>query len=87
MCNCHDEIEKKVNEQFAVQNPDVSNPKTSLGGYALLFTEKDSFRPSLPLTTEGTVKYKNGNSKVKKFKQSMIATYCPFCGVKFGAAQ
>ena len=83
MCNCITEMEKKVAEAIQKQNPDLEVSDVELQNKGLIFTKHDSVRVTLELEGKINVKTKSGAIKVKKVKQAMVLSKCPFCGVGY----
>lgn len=86
MCNCRTEIKAKLLERFKNMEPEAQDISIEINGYALIFGETLSSKPFLPV--EGTYKLPNkkGELKSKKLKDSLIASFCPFCGVSLREA-
>ena len=83
-CNCRQELEEKLLERFKEQEPDAKDHCVSLNKYVFTFgkcLEKGCFTIEL----EALFLLKNGKKKLKKSKQSMLFTYCPFCAQPYDA--
>lgn len=83
MCNCRTEIEKRLTEKFAQDEPEAREHKARLTGYALLFGETLKEKGAMPIELTAIFPLKKGGEKEKKSKSNMIFTYCPFCGEKY----
>ncbi len=81
-CNCDSDITKKLKEYYG---KDKEGFYLRLGGYVMVINRSGSCpsKAALPVTMEYKATRKNGQTYVKKEKTNMIATYCPFCGVKY----
>jgi hypothetical protein len=67
-CNCINEVDDEFREQ-----------NLKLVGYAFMMPD---FRPVVTIRTEWVKKADAPKGK-KNSPPSMMATYCPFCGVKY----
>lgn len=85
MCNCRSEIEKKLLDRLKQQQPEAQDHLVEIKGYALLFGDTLESKPYLPIEGSYKLTNKNGELKLKKLKDSMIASYCPFCGISLNA--
>ena len=72
MCNCISEINKKIKEQT---KDDMAFIETVFLIKTLSEVPKISFRYN--------ARKKDGTKSKKKTEQSIIPTFCPFCGVKY----
>ena len=81
-CNCKADIEEKLTERHANQNPEAKNHKATIGGYGFCVVgNKMVIQGYSPITTtaDHLVK-KSGEYKAKKAIGNMIWSFCPFCG-------
>lgn len=83
MCECKEDIERRVLEKFKHEHPDATGHEAEMGGYAIVFGKGGGLRPAarIDLTAKGLTK--TGKDKAIRSKVSMLATYCPYCGEKF----
>lgn len=85
MCDCQIEVEQKLLERFKELAPEAREHKLDLKGYALIFGKKLQSKAFLPFETSALFPHKKGDFKEIKEKKSLLATFCPFCGVKYDA--
>jgi len=83
-CECKKELEAKLLARFKEHSPEATDHGVSLQGYALVI-EDDTLRQKGCMTATASAVYplKKGGTKLKKITQSMLFTFCPFCGVKY----
>lgn len=79
-CTCREDLEKKLLARFKEDNPDSTEHRVELTGYALIIGERLEQYPVMKIKASHVVTAKNGNQREKKVEQSMICSYCPFCG-------
>lgn len=82
MCECKTEIEAKLVARLQEQEPEATKIDLKIGGYVFLFGDSVIMKPTLQIEGVFYLPTKAGGLKAKKIKQSMIASYCPFCGEK-----
>ena len=80
MCNCNKEIEQKTEALILEQKKDILHVdytmlNRTIGG--------DISKVGIVCTYSGIKKLINGKQKRFDSTISIIATYCPFCGVKY----
>ncbi len=82
MCNCKQEVEKKLIEKYKDEPGD--NHEIHLKGYGFMMGKDNvlQHRPIMPMEHTYIHTFKNGNKKKKTDKISMALSHCPFCGVK-----
>lgn len=84
MCGCRKDIEKKLLDRFIEQAPQATEHKASLTGYAFMFSNNRlDMKGCMPLELTAKFPLKKGGVKQKTTKQSMMFSYCPFCGEKY----
>lgn len=83
-CKCKKDIEEKLLEQFKKKSPEAVDHGVALQGYALVITD-DTLEQKGCMDIKATANFplKKGGFKLKSISQSMIFTFCPFCGVKY----
>lgn len=83
-CNCKKDIEAKLLARFKESAPEASDHGLESKGYAFVITD-DVFEQKGCMEIKATANYpmKKGGHKLKSISQSMIFTFCPFCGVKY----
>jgi len=82
-CNCRDELEAKLVENFKAHAPEATDHKAKLRGYGFaLIGNRMEMRGYMEVEAKATYQLKKGGSKEKTIKQSMFFSYCPFCGAK-----
>lgn len=83
MCDCRDEIEKKIVENYSIQHPEATEIKSSLKGYGFgMRGDRIIARPLMPFEITASLPLKKGGRKNKKISGSMFFSFCPFCGEK-----
>lgn len=83
MCNCRQEIEKKLLKKFQEESPEAKEHSVELMGYALIFGDTLKLKGCMPIKQLAQFPLKKGGFKKKEVKLNMMFTYCPFCGVKY----
>ena len=81
-CDCRDNIEQKVLENFKTQNPDAQDVCVSMGGYGFqLVGNGMRMLQMMPckITYTNTVK-KTGQQRTKQQTMNITGSYCMFCG-------
>lgn len=88
-CDCKKRIEAKLLERLISEHPEGQNHSATLDGYGFVITDdnKMALQGCTPITLQAMVPKKDGGLKAKKFNQSMVWTFCPFCGVAADAAR
>lgn len=86
MCDCRTVIEGKLKTRFMEQKPEAKEHEAKLMGYALLFGETLTEKGVMEAELKAKFPLKKGGEKQKTIRQSMIFTFCPFCGVKYESA-
>jgi len=83
-CKCREVIEKELHKKFIKGNPLIKDGKTTLDGFGFSISKKGMASiQSTVAEFEAEFPLKKGGFKIKKLKQSIIFTYCPFCGKKY----
>lgn len=83
MCDCQEQLENKLRENFIKERPEARAVAVSIKGYVLTLSKTAQSKPSLPILITAMLPLKDGITfKRRKINQTMIASYCPFCGVK-----
>ena len=86
-CNCQKELEVKLTERFKENVPDARDHKVRLQGYGFVVgKEAIVARGYMPYRASATHPLKKGGEKEKSTVGNMFFSYCPFCGLKAGAA-
>ena len=83
-CNCQTELQAELLERFKQVKPEAQNHRAEIQGYAFIFGKTVTMKLATPVHFTG--KYlvkKTGLLKEKTFKENLIFTYCPFCGVPY----
>lgn len=86
MCECRDDIEKKLTELYAPKLPGSREVEAKLMGYAITLGNDLGLgiRAYMPAEIRHTVTIKKtGADKRKTEKVNMYFSFCPFCGEKF----
>ncbi|MCG9094440.1 hypothetical protein [Laribacter hongkongensis] len=81
-CNCKQEFEKKFLQRLKKENPESTDHRVELGGYAFILEEGINELPALEINASHVVTAKNGNKRQKKIKSKFICKYCPLCGMQ-----
>lgn len=81
-CNCKSDIEARLLERFRSTEAQATGHTIELQGYALLLGgARMDVRGYMPVEASARHTTKSGTVRVKKQKQNMLFSYCPFCGV------
>lgn len=85
MCECKEDLERRLEERFKADLPDgYRNYDARLGCYGLTLGQSLSLAFLVPYTGDVDVPKKTGGGmKRQKIKSSIKARYCPFCGEPF----
>lgn len=85
MCNCYDEMAKKIKTKVIADSPEGSDEfDIEIGGYLFgLSDEGLTHRSSNSLKISYITPKKSGGMKKVSKKSFIRATYCPFCGVQY----
>ncbi len=83
MCECRKNLEQKLLERFKEQKHEATEHSVRLTGYALIFGDSVTEKGCMGMELKASYPLKNGSRKEKVVKQSMIFTFCPFCGEKY----
>jgi len=83
MCNCRERIEGKLKDKFVEQHPEAKSHEVRLTGYAFFLGETLTTKGCMDTELKAEYPLKKGGTKQKTIKQSVIFTYCPFCGVAY----
>ncbi|TKD30011.1 hypothetical protein [Azotobacter chroococcum] len=88
MCNCYDDVLKKVTEKVKADAPQGSEKfDIELGGYLFSFGDGVEHRSSNPLTITYMAPKKSGGMKKVSQKSFVRASFCPFCGEPYAKAE
>lgn len=87
-CNCKETMTAQLLETVKRNLPDSKNHIVSLeGGYSTVINKETfnlSSRGSMTIEIRHTTtNKKTGNTLDKKIKETLLFTYCPFCGVRY----
>lgn len=80
MCECKKEIEAKLKERVLDKVPDAIDLELNIDGYMFLLGASIDIKPSMKVIGQYKQKTKSGELRAKKIKESLIASFCPFCG-------
>lgn len=85
-CSCRADWQAKLAEQYAALNPDASNIRADLKGYAFGAGQTLNLveMGAMEVQYTGEWKLKSGAVKPRTYKARMFFAYCPFCGRKAG---
>ena len=83
MCDCRKNIEDRLLTRFKEQEPTAREHAVSLKGYAFILGEEVQEKGVMQIEATAKFPLKKGGEKLRATKQSMIFSYCPFCGVKY----
>ena len=83
-CVCKKDIEARLLERLKADHQDGQDHSASLGGYGFAITDdnKMALVGGTPITLQAMTPKKAGGMKLTKINQTMVWTFCPFCGVK-----
>lgn len=85
MCECKKEMEDKLLANFKEKAPGAKGHAVELTGYTFVINRKTLIPGIMPfMTLEARAEFplKKGGSKMKKYKENMLLSFCPFCGEK-----
>lgn len=87
-CGCKKDIEARLLERLKTDHPDGTAHHAMLDGYGFAITEDNKMKQvgGTPITLTAMVPKKAGGMKAFRANQTMVWSYCPFCGVKTGGA-
>lgn len=84
-CSCKADLEKRLTERFIKMEPAAADHAVVLNGYALVFPTglNGNFESKPSLEYAATAKFTSKKKVVRErtIKGSMLASFCPFCGV------
>jgi len=83
-CNCQTEVTEKLLENFKDKFPEAFLHKVNLTSYSLFINGTTGQCGSAYVVyyeAEAEYPLKKGGLKRKKLKGSIVANYCPFCGI------
>lgn len=83
MCDCRQDVEKRLTDHYAAKLGEARDVKAKLMGYAITFGAGVGTRAYMPVEIGHTVTVKKtGEDKRKTEKVNMFFSHCPFCGEK-----
>lgn len=87
-CKCREELEEKLLKHFKEQNQDAKEHEATLKGYVFTFGKRTYMnrtymKGAMPIELTAEFPLKKGEFRRKTEKQSMLFSYCPFCGKKY----
>lgn len=82
MCNCMEDIEKRVKEELPLKNKEYAGIEIKSSSFANKFINFETGRVGIgiPLNIEWTHTTKKGKEINKSKEIVMTISYCPFCG-------
>lgn len=81
-CNCRSELEEKLTERFKAAEPTLKHHVAELKGYGFgVVGNKMVITGCMPVEATAERTRKDGTTTVKKVRQTMVFSFCPFCGV------
>jgi hypothetical protein len=83
-CDCKKSIEARLLDRLKTEHPEGQNHSATLDGYGFGITEDNKMvlQGCTPISLQLMVPKKDSGLKPKKINQSMVWTFCPFCGAK-----
>ena len=87
MCDCKQDIEKKLVERFKNIAPEAKEHGGELAGYGLVIVGNE-LQAKPYMAFKGSALYpvkKTGDWKIKKVENNMFFSFCPFCGISLSA--
>lgn len=86
MCNCKTELEQKLTERFAQAKPQASAHRVELMGYGIGIAGNTMVvMGRMEAQCSADFPTKTGVSKYRVIRQSMVFSFCPFCGERAAA--
>ena len=82
MCDCRENLEKKLTDRFKEMTPAATGHKVALQGYAYCLGASVTSRAFMEYKTTASYPLKKGGEKVKNETGNMYFSHCPFCGEK-----
>jgi len=83
MCDCRKKLEIKLNDRLIDQKPESKNHQSKLTGYTLILGDELQEKGFMEAIFTSEDPLKKGGFRVKKIKQNILFSYCPFCGEKY----
>jgi hypothetical protein len=83
MCDCRKKVEINLLDRYKEQHPEANKHQARLKGYTLILGKQVEEKGCMPIEFTAVYPLKKGGEKEKTVKQSMVFTYCPFCGEKY----
>lgn len=86
MCECKKEMEDKLLANFKEKAPGATGHAVELKGYTFTMHRGSNTlneHPVMPLEASAQFTLKNGNTKMRRFKEKVLVNFCPFCGENF----
>ncbi|AAK79158.1 inorganic triphosphatase YgiF [Clostridium acetobutylicum] len=83
MCDCIEQIQNKIKNNFSKRHPESNTKEAKLQN--LYFDTEDHWvvKPYMPLKVEYESKTKKGTIQNKHEIVNMQVRYCPFCGKSY----
>lgn len=89
-CTCKKDIETRLLNKLKADRPDGEGHHAHLDGYGFALTDDNKMLQvgGTPITLTVMTPKKAGGMKLVRINQTMVWTFCPFCGAqaKGGAA-
>jgi hypothetical protein len=88
-CDCKKRIEARLLERFRAEHPNGQDHSASLDGYGFALTDDNKMvmRGGSPIVLHTSLPTKTISMKPKKIRETMLWTFCPFCGTKATGGQ
>ena len=85
MCECYGEVTEKLKTRIAEQLPaGATGLDVQLQGYVFIFGDSVSHKASNNVRAEYMAPKKAGGMKKVVQNMNMVASFCPFCGERYG---
>lgn len=81
-CDCRRECARATAEKIQEQHPEATDVKVEVDGYVFLLSGGE--RPALPISVTYQAPRARGGTRLVREKMNAIASFCPFCGTRYG---
>jgi hypothetical protein len=87
-CGCLNKMREAIKRHVQERYPQATDLEVEVEGYGVVMNFQSGESACFPTNVTGRVpKVKGDGQKVLRLRHSSIASFCPFCGIKYPEAK